>query len=66
MAHTVKLALPWQELTKADAEFEISTDDGKLAKLKISKGGIEWKPKHSRKSGIKMSWTMFADIIENS
>jgi hypothetical protein len=44
--------------------FKIKKDGGKIGELKISKGGVEWKPKGVSVNTISMTWTKFAKIIE--
>lgn len=62
--HNVFVNLPWRELGKADAQFEIYQNDMKLGKITISKGAIEWYP-YKAKKPYKIGWTHFDKMIKD-
>jgi len=58
VAYDVALNTEGLDVTKKDVEFRINLDGSRLARLWVSKGGIEWVPKDHEK-GIAMSWKEF-------
>jgi hypothetical protein len=68
MAHYVKLSVPEVDVLNSDIEFYAHhAGDGDsrevIGRLRVSKGGIEWVPKH-KQNGIRMDWRKFADMME--
>lgn len=61
--HNVYVNLPWRELGKSDALFEIFRDGEKLGKITISKGALEWYPSNA-KQPYRMSWSSFDKMIK--
>lgn len=61
--HNVTVSLPWHELGKADARFEIYKDGEKFGRITISKGLIEWFPR-GKKKGLGITWTAFDKLIK--
>ena len=64
MAHEVTLSLADKIVLHKDVEIEISTDDGKLGTLLVSKGNIEWRPKNKSKTKYRLAWSRFAKVME--
>ncbi|CAA0108479.1 Uncharacterised protein [Halioglobus japonicus] len=48
-----------------DFEVVVRNDNGKLGTLLISKGNIEWLPKGNSINKKRMSWTKFAEFMED-
>jgi len=48
-----------------DFEVVVRNDNGKLGTLLISKGNIEWLPKGNSVNMKRMSWTKFAEFMED-
>jgi hypothetical protein len=63
--HKVFLNLPWTEMNKKDAIFEIYQDGEKFGRITISKGAIEWYP-YKAKVPYKLSWSRFDKMIKNN
>jgi hypothetical protein len=61
--HNVYVNLPWRELGKVDAQFNIYQDEKKLGTITISKGSVEWYPKNSKKP-YKIGWSHFDKMIK--
>lgn len=60
--HNVYVNLPWRELGKADAIFEVYTDNRKTGTITISKGAIEWYPVNA-KTPYSLRWRQFDKAI---
>lgn len=43
--------------------FEASDADGKIGELHVSRGGLRWYPKNSKRHHFA-SWKKFGDVIE--
>jgi hypothetical protein len=54
------------EVKHTDFEVVIKNDDGKLGTLLISKGNIEWLPKGNSVNKRRLSWSKFAEFMEES
>ena len=63
--HNVYVNLPWRELGKADAIFDVYTDGKKAGTVTISKGAIEWSPANAKKP-YKLGWKRFDRAIKQS
>lgn len=63
MAHEVKFNVPDRVLGKADIEFKVYNDDGKLGTLRVSKGAVVWYPL-SGKKGRKISWYRLGELFK--
>lgn len=63
MAHDVSFSVPDRPLGKADIEFKIKNDDGKLGTMRISKGSVVWFRRDGQK-GHRISWTRLGQLIE--
>lgn len=62
--HKISFDLPKQELSNVDANFYIHQDGKKLGQITISRGGIDYYPKHRKTNAIKLSWTRFDEIMK--
>ncbi len=49
------------EIGKADVEFSVDGEGGKIGTLLVSKGGIEWRPFKKQKRHV--DWEKFHKII---
>lgn len=64
MAHQVKLNLNTNVVGSKDVSIDVSGADGKLGKLLVSKGNIEWLPSPKSKNKHRLSWAKFAKLME--
>ena len=64
MAHEVRAKIDTKVVAHKDLEIVVSTNDGKLGTLLISKGNVEWLPKGNYVNKKRLSWTKFAALIE--
>lgn len=64
--HHVSMTQPKEQLVHADVRFTIQKDGEKLGELHISKGNVEWWPKGNKRNKLRLSWTKFAEIFEES
>ena len=61
--HKVTLSrVPQLELSRADVEFKVRTDDVALGTLKISRGSVVWTPANNKKFYYELSWADF-DVL---
>ena len=61
MAHKVTFSVPERPLANVDVEFNIRRDETMLGTLKISQGGIVWRPSPAS-LGYFFSWHVFDHI----
>ncbi|PPJ01214.1 hypothetical protein C5E51_34425 [Nocardia nova] len=64
--HEVRLSTNGLLIDRIDLDFDVKIDGKVLGTLKVSEGGLEWRPKHGRRRGkhITRSWKQFADWAE--
>ncbi|WP_078718162.1 hypothetical protein [Paucidesulfovibrio gracilis] len=65
MAHEVYLKVPKLDVQRADVEFEVSDDEGKIGTLRVSKGSVVWVPK-GKHSGGRIRWRNFDVLMQNN
>jgi len=61
MAHKVTFSVPERSLGNVDVEFNVRKDETMLGTLKISQGGIVWRPSPAS-LGYFLSWHEFDQI----
>lgn len=65
MAHEVRAKVDTKVVAHKDLEIIVKTSrDGKLGKLLISKGNVEWLPKGNSVRKRRLSWEKFAELFE--
>jgi hypothetical protein len=65
VAHEVRAKVDTKVVAHKDLEIVVKTSrDGKLGKLLISKGNVEWLPKGNSVKKRRLSWKQFADLFE--
>ena len=64
--HSVSAKIGVKELTKAGTAIVLVIDgsDGKLGELEIGRGALYWTGK-SRKKAVRISWTRFAEMMDD-
>lgn len=60
--HTVDFAVPSRPLGNNDIVFEVRGNGLKVGELKVSKGGILWRPAGQRSSHV-MRWGKFDRLM---
>jgi hypothetical protein len=61
--HSVGLKIAHEiAIANVDIEVPVKKDGAAFGRVKISKGGIDWKPP-SRAAAKKLSWTQFAELM---
>ena len=64
MSHKVRVRIDTAVVAHKDLEIFVSSDDGKIGTLLISKGNIEWLPKGNSVNKQRLSWAKFAEFME--
>ncbi len=64
--HKVNVRVPSSSLGNADICFDVFQDDSKLGTVQVSKGSVEWVPAWKSKTGYRLSWTKFSELMESS
>lgn len=64
MAHEVRAKIDTKVVAYKDLEITVTDNNGKLGKLLISRGNVEWLPKGNYVNKKRLSWTNFAALIE--
>ncbi|MCC4118369.1 hypothetical protein LLG90_23725 [Aromatoleum toluclasticum] len=65
MAHEVTLDIATKFVLHKDVKIEVKTSEGKLGTVLISKGNIEWLPAKNSVNKHRLSWTKFAELMED-
>lgn len=63
MTHQVTFNVPDYPVSRSDIEFDIKRDGAMFGTLKVSKGGIVWRPRDNR-YGYILSWDKIDCIAE--
>ena len=63
MAHQVTFSVPNNLVGRSDIEFKIKKDDVMFGTLKVSKGGIVWRPRDNQ-YGYILNWDKISNIAE--
>ena len=63
MAHQVTFTVPARPVGSKDIEFDVKKDQAMLGTLKVSKGGIVWRPRDST-FGYFLSWNKLDQVVE--
>jgi len=62
MAHDVNFTVPLRPLQYKDIEFHVKKDEATLGTLKVSRGGVVWRPR-DYKYGYFLTWTKVDEVI---
>jgi hypothetical protein len=65
MAHEVRVKINTAVVAHKDLEVIVSTDEGKLGTLLISKGNLEWLPTGNSVNKRRLSWKQFSKFMED-
>jgi hypothetical protein len=61
--HDVSVSIPTSKVVlHADVVFEVRSDDVKLGELRVSQGGIDWRP-GSAQIPANLSWEQFNRLM---
>lgn len=63
MAHQVTFSVPERPVGRSDIEFDVRRDGVMLGTLKVSQGGIVWRPRDNV-FGYLLTWHKFDQIAE--
>jgi hypothetical protein len=62
--HDVEMRIPTSKVVlHADVVFEVRSDDVKLGELRISQGGVDWRPGNAQ-IAAKLRWEQFAKLMD--
>ena len=64
MAHEVTLDISTKFVLHKDVKVDVKKGGKKLGTALISKGNIEWVPAGNSVNKKRLSWTKFADLME--
>ena len=62
-SHDVSFLVPQKFVLAKDVEFHVRSDGGRLGKLLISKGNIEWVPAYKSVKKRRLSWEQFDQLM---
>ena len=68
MAKSVSIMIPELQLGKVDLVFKVKDAGEVFGDLKVSKGGIEWRPKYKKHDGgntVIKSWVQIAKLLSD-
>jgi hypothetical protein len=64
-AHSIEMQQIVQLVGKTDVVLLVSnSEEGKLGELHISKGGVDWWPRNSKKYFHRVSWERLRNFLE--
>ena len=64
MAHEVRVKIDTAVVGNKDLEIIVKEGGGRLGRVLISKGNIEWLPKGNSVNKKRLSWKQFAALME--
>lgn len=63
--HDVRMVQSVRDLGKVDVTFQVMIDGTKRGELRLSKGGVDWWPRSSKKTVHTKSWSQLAAFLES-
>jgi len=63
MAHEVTFTVPERPLERKDIEFNVKSDGAMLGTLKVSRGGIVWRPRDNI-FGYYLTWEKLDETLK--
>jgi len=61
--HDVEMRIPTSKgVLHADVVFEVWSDDKKLGELRVSQGGVDWRPGNAQ-IAAKLRWEQFDKLM---
>ena len=64
-AHEIEMNQTTRIVGKTDVVFVVSSDaEGKLGELRLSRGGVDWWPRNSKRRFHQCSWEQLRDFLE--
>lgn len=64
MAYKTSIALPSLTVQHKDIVISVRDDDGRVGRLKVSKGGAVWVPGNAQK-GYRLSWRKIDELFQD-
>lgn len=62
--HDVDMSIPTSKVVlHADVVFEVRSDDVKLGELRVSQGGVDWRPANAQ-IPAKLTWEQFDQVMD--
>lgn len=62
MGHEVTFSVPQRPLGGKDIEFDVRRDGATLGTLKVSRGGLVWRPRDST-YGYFLTWSKLDEVV---
>ena len=62
--HDIRMDQSLRDLGKVDVVLQIVIDGAKRGELHVSKGGVDWWPRSSKKIKHTWTWGRLAEILE--
>jgi hypothetical protein len=63
--HEIEMNQTTRIVGKTDVVFVVSSDvEGKLGELRLSRGGVDWWPRNSKRRFHQCSWEELRDFLE--
>ena len=63
MAYKLFFSVPSRPVGRTDIEFDVKRDEAMLGTLKVSQGGIVWRPRDYR-YGYFLNWDKLDQVVE--
>lgn len=62
--HDIRMDQSLRDLGKVDLVLQVVIDGAKRGELHVSKGGVDWWPRSSKRVKHTWSWSKLADVLE--
>jgi hypothetical protein len=62
--HEIRMDQSLRDLGKVDTVLQVFIDGVKRGELHVSKGGVDWWPRNSKRIKHTWTWSRLADVLE--
>lgn len=64
--HEIRMDQSLRDLGKVDVVLQVVIDGSKRGELRLSKGGVDWWPRNSKRVKHTVTWTKLAELLETT
>jgi hypothetical protein len=62
--HEIRMDQSIRDLGRVDLVLQVVIDGAKRGEIHISKGGVDWWPRNSKRVKHRWTWSKLADLLE--
>lgn len=63
--HEIRMDQSLRDLGKVDVVLQVVIDGSKRGELHVSKGGVDWWPRSSKRTKHTVTWSKLAELLES-